>query len=259
MRRFILLAILLLPVFAGAQTPSSIIETVREKQAERWDGVDSYAVNQTVLGSPLRIVYRRGSEPGPDGSSRVVFLPEGVGDQATPSTEELVRLLEQSELVGEESIDGRNAFHLRANDVTEMMDMGSGNVTLNHISVWIDSSDYVPLRMSMEGTMTDGAETRPASIVATMSDYRSVPGSKMYESYRQTMTTSSVLTDAERAELEQARAQLAEFESQMASMPESQRQMMENMMGPQINAIREMITDEGIVIDVVVDSIEINP
>lgn len=259
MRRVAILVMLAIPAFAAAQSPASIIETLREKQVERWEGVESYAVNHTVLGSPLRTVYVRGSEPTADGGSRVVFLPEGMSDQTTPTTEELVRLIEKAELVGEETIDGRDAYHLRATDVAEMMDMGGGNVTLDTISVWIDTSDHVPLKMTMEGNLSDGGQVRPASIDVLMTDYRNVPGSKMYESYQQTMTTNSVLTDAERAELEQAKAQLAELEAQMASMPESQRQMMETMMGPQLNAIREMITDDGIIIEVVVESIEVNP
>lgn len=259
MRRLILLTILLLPAISAAQTPKSIIDTLREKQEARWEGVDSYAVNQTILGSPLRTVYVRSTEALPDGGSRVVFLPEGAGEQATPSAEEMVKLIEQAELIGEESVDGRDAYHLRADGVTEMMEMGSGSVSINTISVWIDTTDYVPLKMSMEGTVNDGSKERPASIDARMSDYRSVPGSNMYESYRQTMTTTSVLTAEERAELEKARAQLEQFEAQLAGMPEDQRQMMQNMMGPQVQAIREMITDDGINIEVVVESIEVNP
>lgn len=259
MRRLTLLTILLLPAVSAAQTPQSIVDTLREKQEARWEGVESYAVNQTILGSPLRTVYVRSTETLPGGGSRVIFLPEGAGDQATPSAEEMVRLIEKAELIGEESVDGREAYHLRATNVTETMDMGSGSVSIDTISVWIDTSDYVPLKMSMEGFVNDGSKDRPASINATMSDYRSVPGSKMYESYRQSMTTTSVLTDEERAELEKARAQLEQFEAQLAEMPEDQRQMMQSMMGPQVQAIRKMITDNGINIEVVVDSIEVNP
>ncbi len=57
--------------------------------------------------------------------------------------------------------------------------------------------------------------------------------------------------------MEEARVHLAEFEKQMAEMPESQRQMMQNMMGEQIEMMRKMAAGDGIEIVTTVRSITV--
>jgi len=57
--------------------------------------------------------------------------------------------------------------------------------------------------------------------------------------------------------MEEARAQLEEFDKQMAEMPESQRQMMMNMMGEQIEMMRKMAAGDGIEIVTSVRSITV--
>ena len=49
------------------------------------------------------------------------------------------------------------------------------------------------------------------------------------------------------------------MEEALANVPPEQRQMVEQMMGPRIEMMRQMIQDSGITIDVIVSAIEVNP
>jgi len=88
-------------------------------------------------------------------------------------------------------------------------------------------------------------------------DYRDVPGSNMYESYRQIMRMNGVMTDETKAQVEQARIQLEEFDQQLLEMPQSQRDMMMSMMGEQIEMMRKLAAGDGLEIITEVVSITV--
>jgi hypothetical protein len=162
-------------------------------------------------------------------------------------------------LVGTESIYGRSAFHLRASELNQLQEADGREYKMDAISMWIDSTEYVPLRMLVDGVLTSGSETQPMKLETIQSDYRPIPDSKMYESFKRVMKISGMMDAAQEAELKEAQAQLVEFEQQMASMPASQRQMMEKMMGPQLEMMRNMAVGGGFQTEVVTSSIVVNP
>ena len=94
--------------------------------------------------------------------------------------------------------------------------------------------------------MTTEGATRSMTMEKLDQDYRDVPGSNMYESYKQIMLMNGVMNDADREQMEQAREQLAEFEQQLLEMPQSQRDMMMNMMGDQIEMMRKLAAGDGL-------------
>lgn len=263
MHRFTLLAACLLPLIAAAEDAQSIIDTAYEKQLERWEGVESYAVTQTVMGQATTTVFKRTQTTRADGSPRVEFLPDVPGEDydmdIVDTSDQMMDIIERAELIGTETVQGKQAYHLRANDVSSIEGFDDEDFTVDAISVWLDTDAHVPLKMSIDGTITEGAQSRAGNVIVIQGDYRTVPGSKMYEPYRQTVEMQSIMSEADMAELEQARAQLEELEKQMATMPEGQRAMMEQMMGPQLDAMRSMVQDGGLTIEVVVESIEVNP
>ena len=167
--------------------------------------------------------------------------------------------IEHAELVGTETVDGREAFHLRVEDAGKLDMRPADNFTMDVANLWVDASEYVPLKMTMTGVMSEGGQQRPVSIERIQTDYREVPGSKLYESYRQSMTMSGTLSDADRAQLEKAKVELEKLEQQMAEMPAQQRKMIEPMMGPRIEMMRQMIQESGITVDVIVSEIVVNP
>ncbi len=155
----------------------------------------------------------------------------------------------KAELVGMEELDGRTAYHLRADELNQTQESDGQTYTIDTMSLWIDTGQHVPLKLRMDGIATSGGESRELYIEKIDSDYRQVPDSDLYESYRQVMSFGGVMDESQQAQMEQARQQMVEFEKQMAKMPESQRQMMEQMMGPQLDTMRKLAAGGGLEIE----------
>lgn len=165
----------------------------------------------------------------------------------------------RAKLVGSEKIDGMEAWHLRADglDHRQAVD-GDGEVVIDTMSLWIDQAKYVPLKMTMSGTMSMQGQSRAVQMERLDADYREVEGSSMYEPYRQVLRMGGVMTEKDRKEMAKAQVELAKFEKQMAEMPASQRQLMEQMMGPQLEMIRNMAASGGIEVITEVNEIIVN-
>jgi hypothetical protein len=109
-------------------------------------------------------------------------------------------------------------------------------------NIIVDPNEYRFLKQRLEGTATTQGQTREFFIEFENSDYRNPPGcGSMEEPYARVMRMGGMLDDEQMAEMEEARAQLAEFEQQLASMPEQQRAMMERMMGSQMETMRGLV------------------
>lgn len=342
---------------AGSEVPSSgedarqILETARNKQLDRWEGVDVYRVDQTLMGTTVRSWFVRTEVTDDAGESQTLFLPESsgaaaqqtcsgakqldadgldayadglektgaalgaeyergleqaglpkgllsVGDgtpwtsfdprvsmggmadfvraaagakreeagagaqrqaSAMDSTAQTARFMETARLVGRETVDGRPAFHLTSTDVDEVQQIEGGEYRMEAVSLWLDAEEYVPLRMTVEGTMASGDDVRAVTIESLQSDYRRVPNSRMYEPYRRVTSISNEMTPEQEAEMLKARQQMQEFEQQLAAMPPDQRRMTEKMMGPQLEMMRSMAAGDGFHTEVTVSEIAVNP
>jgi hypothetical protein len=148
-------------------------------------------------------------------------------------------------LAGTETIGGREAFILRADDVNHTQRTEDGQTfTIRTATFWVDTAEYVPLKFRMEGVATSEGEQRELVIEKEDQDYRHV--GSLYLSYRQVMRIAGMMNAEQEAQMREAQQQMAQMEQQMAQMPESQRQMMMNMMGPQIEMMRTMASGGGI-------------
>lgn len=212
--------------------------------AEPWASPDP----RTMMGAGAGFVRAAGQASVETGSGQ---------RDAESRTHDMANFAKSAKLVGVEKIDGRKAFHLRSDDIDQKEISNGQEFSIETMSVWIDNDNYVPLRMRMEGTAEVEGKKRDIFIEQNWSDYRSVPDSKMLESYRQLMRMGGVMTPDEEAQMIKARQEMAEFEKQMAEMPESQRRMMENMMGPQMEMMRKMITGGAFEIETVVSEIQV--
>jgi len=256
----------IMPVSVYAADAQEIIDKVLQLEEERRAGVNRYVVEQEAMGMVSTIAFERTTVTGPDGKPMDTFqmvlpddmLSSGPGEEPVMSQDDfddmaqeavysVAAFSESAELVGTETVEGRKAYHLVADNLERTRSLeGQQEFTLQTINIWIDADEYVPLRMVMDGTMDTDGTPRPMTIETIERDYRNVPGSNMYEPYQQVMRLTGELADDTKAQMEEARAQLAEFEKQMAEMPESQRNMMMSMMGDQIEMMRSMAAGDGI-------------
>ncbi|MEQ8861645.1 MAG: hypothetical protein RIC56_23635 [Pseudomonadales bacterium] len=342
---------LALSLAAHAQDARSILESAQEKQLERWQGVNVYVVDQSVMGHSTRTYFQRFEVTDDSGETQTLFMPvapsdlpegscstprrmsaeeldafasgidmttaataQGIEDgleeaglprgllaasgsdpnatfdprvmmgpganmmrsmaeheraraadpdratrDATESANHMAEFFRTAKLLGTESVDGRQAYRLEASGMNHVQGMDDGQFRMHTVTIWMDTEQYVPLRMQMEGEVTQGAESRPMTIEQYQSDFRDVPGSSLYEAYQRRMRISGVMDAAQQAQLQDAQKQMAELEQQMASMPASQRAMMEKMMGPQLEMIRNMASGGGFQTEITVNSITVNP
>jgi len=273
----LLLTCSIVPVPALATDAQDIIDKVLELEAERREGVNRYVIEQEVMGQVSKITFERTTVTGPDGKPMDTFrmvLPDemlqaGPGkdpvmsqddfeDMAQEAVYSIAAFSESAELVGTETVEGRKAYHLVAENLDRKRSIdGAQEFVLQTINAWIDSEMYVPLKLVMDGTMDTDGTPRPITIETIERDYRTVPGSNMYEPYQQVMRLTGEMADETKRQMEEARTHLAEFEKQMAEMPESQRQMMMSMMGEQIEMMRKMAAGDGIEITTTVRSITV--
>jgi len=342
---------LLLIVIAGpaesADIAQSILNKARDRQVERWQGVDSYLIDRTLAGSRAVSIYERFDVEAPDGGTYPAFRPyraagNGVGPggrkmtpeeleifadaaemtgeanakgiedgleqaglprgllaasgsdpsatfdprvmmganaeflrgaaeaeranaaEAAAGADETARHMAEFErkarLVGMESVDGRDAFHLRAEDLNQVQQVDGEEFILRSVSLWLDSTEYVSLRTRVEGVAkTAGGESREFTIERHDSDYREVAGSRMYEPFRQVVRIAGVMNDQQRAELLAAQEHLADMERQLADMPPAQRQMIMDQMGPQMQMMKSMASTGGLEAVTEVHRIVANP
>ncbi|HSM31715.1 MAG TPA: hypothetical protein VK854_13535 [Woeseiaceae bacterium] len=263
------------PLAAFAADAQDIIDKVVTLQQERREGVDRYVVEQEAMGYVSKITFERTTVTGPDGEPVDTFrmvLPDEMmqqgedpvmsqddfEDMAQEAVYSIAAFSESAELVGTETVEGRKAYHLVAENLDRKRSFDENQeFTLQTINAWIDADEYVPLKLVMDGTMDTDGTPRPVTIETIERDYRTVPGSNMYEPYQQVMRLTGEMADETKRQMEEARAQLAEFDRQMAEMPESQRNMMMNMMGEQIEMMRKMAAGDGIEIVTNVRSITV--
>ena len=178
------------------------------------------------------------------------------GNQALAEAARMQEALQNAELGGEESIDGEMAMRI---DIPELDAGGGGKIPKSatsavsaafadgdatfvpkSASVWIRPGKYVIVKHRLDGIAMAEGETREFYIENTFSDFRDVPNSDMYEPYKRTMRMGGMLDEEQMAQMEEARKQLEEFDKQLAAMSPQERQMVENMMGSQMNAVRSM-------------------
>ncbi len=151
------------------------------------------------------------------------------------------------QLVGREEIDGRDAFHLRAEGLNRVVTGPDEEIrfTLRSVSVWIDAEHYVTMKTSMEGDAEADGETRSITIERLLQDYR--PVGPLYESYLQVMRMKGLMEamdPKQREDLEKAQRQMEEMEAQLDQMPAAARGMVERQI-EKARAQMEMLTGDG--------------
>ncbi|MDT8342415.1 MAG: peptidoglycan-binding domain-containing protein, partial [Longimicrobiales bacterium] len=126
-------------------------------------------------------------------------------------------------------------------------------------TVWIDAEYFVRRKTRFEGVMHAEGQSREFFMERLERDYRTVPGTALYEPYLTVMRVGGMTTPEQEREMQEAVAQLEEFERQMASMPASQRAMMERMMGDKIEQARALAQGGAVEFQMITTSIVVNP
>lgn len=185
---------------------------------------------------------------------------KGEDDGVAGAQENLAQtgdMARRATLIGTETIDGKQAYHIRADGLNQVQKADGREFVVQTVDMWIDSGMYVPLQTKVAGVAKSADGTTPMTIELAQMDYRSVPGSKMYEPYKREMYMAGLMGPDDEKEMQEAQQQMAEFEKQMATMDPAQREMMTKMMGPQLETMRNMGSGGGFRMVTTVDSIRV--
>jgi hypothetical protein len=69
-----------------------------------------------------------------------------------------------AKLIGTESVNGRDAYHIRRENLNLVQESDGDTFTIDTMDMWIDTEMYVPLKMVMSGIVTSGKESRPMTM-----------------------------------------------------------------------------------------------
>jgi len=251
---------------AGAQQAQDVLDTALEKYEQRMEGIENYTVVQEVLGTAVTMYFERSTVDG-----HTVFVlagPLAGGDAKAGSADpwkDMSRIRDRAVLVGQKEIEGTPTYEIRIDD-PQNLDLGQSMVqsqknadfTLNRITMWLDSKDYVIRRMEMAGEMAKDGRKSPVTVEVDMLDYRNVEG--MLHPFHTVMNMQGVAEAADISEedLAKARKSLDELEANMAKMSDSQRAMMQRVMGNQLEKLRGIVESGGTRFEMEVRELRVN-
>ena len=186
---------------------------------------------------------------------------DSISDGRAEAAEELrgaALLAARARLIGEEVVDGRRAYLLRAtglSDVQIEQAQGGPLFALDSASMWLDMAELVPLRISMAGQMTADGRAIPVTIEQQSLDYQAF--GPLYEPRRQVNRITGLMEamttdprqrrDMERArrDMERMKSEMARMEPDLAKLPAAQRRMVEGRMNQAMAQFDQMM-GEGV-------------
>lgn len=257
---------LALPGGVRAQSVADIVERMYESYERQAEGIDDYTLVQTVMGVETTSRFVKEMVDG-----RPIFklrdsgmqgFSFSLGDQEAGAGDVYVfgpALVEHGRYAGREEIDG-STVHVLAIDDLSAVDIARpttpGNMQFEPKSarIYVDDEMLVPRRMELTGDAVTDQGPREVSVQIDMQNFLSVEG--LWIPYRTVVRIEGIGAAID----PETRAQLEAMQRQLEEMPPDQRQMMEQMMGPQMEQIRQMLGggDGAMTMEITVVDVGIN-
>lgn len=234
-----------------AQSVSDIVERMYSSYERQAQGIDDYTLVQSMMGFETESYFVKEVVDG----HPVFRLRDGdmegfsfsLGDEDTGLGDFFLwgeELKEHGRYAGREEIGG-SAVHVIAIDDLAALDIAQPSTPDDmeflpkNARLYIDDRMMVPRRMEFVGDALTDTGPHEVTVRVDMENYLPIEG--LLIPYR-TVVQIEGLGAAIDPEM---RAQLEEMERQLAELPADQRQMMERMLGPQMEQIRQMMAGGG--------------
>jgi hypothetical protein len=253
------------PFIAEAQSAKDVLNGMVAEYEKRMANVANYTVVQDAMGTPMTMYFEKETVDG-----RAVFRlrhssvagmtssREGEDREDFDMYAELPKLAERATYKGRETVDGQ-AVHVIVIDDLQGIKFGRGMSPRNadfeprRATLYVDTRQSVPRRMILEGQMRNEGKTADVTTTVDMLDYREVEG--MLHPFRSQVRIDGL---GQAADPEQ-RKQYEEMKKQLAEMPESQRQMVEQMMKGRLEQMEKMMAgDGGMNVELLVRELRVN-
>jgi hypothetical protein len=258
------------PGVVAGQSAGEIMRRALDAQVERLAGVENVTITQEVMGMETTMYMEKREADGIPflfpvsvtmaGMTNAIPEEMAQSDWSNPFQDEWV---ERARLVGEESVDGHQAYVLAIEDFSglEMPSVpgaseGFGDLHPTSVRFWLGKDNYVTRKvvMDMEGTGPDGAPSQ-VHMEMFLEDYREVDG---YLHPFVTRTVTQGMMEAMDMDPEEVRAQLAQLRAQLDNVPDAQRAMLEGMLGSQIERLEGMLEGGTMEVTITVREIKVN-
>lgn len=266
-----LLAALVLAPCAFAQSAQDVLGAALAQYEADMAGVDNYTLTQSVMGFQTTLYAERTEGGAPLDYTYYTVLPTGLQETGDMESEGamsnpyvmLDRVADHARYVGTEVVAGTETHAIVVEDFQEVMrefdalpEEAEGELDVETLTLYLGTDDHRVHRMRMEGTMARDGRTSPVVVETHLLDYRTVDG--LTVPFRTTMEIQGMEGQMDPGEREEARRQLEQAQQQMESMPAEQRQMMERMMGDQIEQLQQMLEGESLTFEVEVTDVQVN-
>lgn len=251
---------------AAGQSVAAIVDRMYEAYERQAAGVDNYTIVQTVMGFESVVYFEKEMVDG-----RPVFRRRnagvggfsfGIGDEDAGQGDIFLigpGLVEHARYAGREQIDGSSVQVLAVDDVSTLNiapPTGSGDMDFvpKRARIFIDDEIMAPRRMEFVGDATTDDGVREVTMRMDLLDYRDVEGLLIpHHTVIEIEGLGAMIDPAMQTQFE-------EMEKQLADLPPEQRQMMERMMGPQMEQMRQMMSGGGggMTMEVTVTDVRVN-
>ena len=261
----------LVPFIAGGVSAQSVSQVVEEMYAafeRQAASVDNYTLVQNVMGIESTSYYekemvdgrpvfkmRSGSAQGANFNIGLGADDDGMGDIYAMGPE----LIEHARYAGREQIDGTGVHVLAIDDLSELNlaqpdAPGDMDFEARTGRVFIDADRLIMRRMEFTGEAMTPQGASEVTVSIDLEDVRNVQGLLIPHRTAMRISGLQAMIDPE------MQAQLREMEQQLAALPADQRQMMERMLGAQLEQLRALASGGGdaMSVDVTISEVRVN-
>lgn len=250
----------------AAQSVEEIVHGMYDAYERQAEGVDNYRIVQAMMGFESTSYFEKEMVDG-----RPVFLLRdsdmgglsfGLGDEDAGIGDLFLwgdQLIEHGRYAGREQL-GSSSVHVLVVDDLSRLEVAQPSTPDDMefepktARIYVDASLMVPRRMEYSGEASTDNGPAEVTVRVDMENYLPIEG--LLIPYRTVVRIEGIGAAID----PEMRAELEEMERQLEALPAEQRQMMERMLGPQMEQIRRMMDggDDAMTMEISVVDVAIN-
>ncbi len=242
---------------------AEILEQAYQHYERSIDNIDDYIVETDLYTTYYKKAYDNGR---PYFRSRTEYSTLGgmesvsnVSDAELFSPKSFEKMKRTARYEGTETVDGFRTHVVFIPELEGIFDDVEDDLddTMQNGRFYFDAENFVlrQMKFSIETETDDGRQILVEPVVK-MKDYRDFEG--MQVPFQTLMVVEGLSGHMSEAERREAREGLKEMEREFEKMPAEQRQMMEDMMGGQLDQLRKMLEEDRMEINIQVKNVRVN-
>ncbi|MEJ2319161.1 MAG: hypothetical protein P8Y07_01160 [Gemmatimonadales bacterium] len=236
--------VLSIPFQARAQDAGEVFGHALERYEERAAAISGYSVVQESMGYQTMLEFSKEIVEG-----RSAFVSTTAEGREIASWGNFYSayptLGERAWLDGIATVDGHDAYVLRVDDFSGLdlsAEVGAGeneDFEPETGAFYIDSDSYLLRKVEMDGMLAANDATSPFTFEIAFRDWREIEG--WLHPFEMQMTATGMPPGMTDADLQETLARLRQMQEEIASTPEPERDALEQMIGPRIQELEQMI------------------